>query len=346
MPNEVARSIDVVRGLSALGVVWGHSIYGFAMPIGFDGSFWVWVFLPISGYLAAKGFLSGRYELGWRGHVAFLRNRALRVIPLAEAALAIGLLVALIAPTEPLAGVWRQFVFMPPLNNMFLVGPLWTVAAEVQFYSIAIAPIALTAVLWRVGMAGRLAACAAWLPLTWGLWQAAIALGDNTASPRTLPGTLPMFLFGILCAMPERPPLRVPNAVRVGVVVLATLVGWWHYSYAVIDFWHWGSREDIPYGRGAVCALLIAATALLTAPRLPRKSALVAFAANGLAWCGFYTYGIYVWHAVLATVNNHVLQIPPGPVRLAWLLLALAIVPLSYRWIEGPMLRMKTAVRR
>jgi len=133
---HISKSIDVIRGAAALGVIWGHSMYNLSLPVELNGAFWVWVFLPISGYLVAKGFINGRYSFSLTGFGHFFYNRALRIIPLAYIALTIGLIST--DATLDLGETILQFLFIPPANNMSLIGPLWTVATEIQFYFFAI----------------------------------------------------------------------------------------------------------------------------------------------------------------------------------------------------------------
>src|SRR5262245_3649506 len=121
---DTARSIDVIRGLAALGVIWGHAIYGLGIPIERGGASWLWWFLPISGYLAAHGMMHGGYGLTFRGYLRFLWNRGLRVLPLAQVALLIGLVLAGANGKVP-SQFWRQFLLVAPANDMTLVGPLW-----------------------------------------------------------------------------------------------------------------------------------------------------------------------------------------------------------------------------
>ena len=122
--------------MSALGVIWGHSMYNISLPLELNGAFWVWIFLPISGYLIGTGFKSNRYALNFKGYKLFIWNRMLRIIPLYEIALLLGLLMEILSNQH--AGTFlsniRQFAYISPLNAISLVGPLWTVAAEVQFY--------------------------------------------------------------------------------------------------------------------------------------------------------------------------------------------------------------------
>lgn len=339
MPSSTSKDIDAARGLAALGVIWGHAIYGLRYPLELNGAFWVWIFLPISGYLVARGMHYGAYS-GPSGLAAFLWNRSLRIVPLAWLALTFGA-VAIIAggltmPDE----AWRQFVFAAPRNDMSLIGPLWTVAAEIQFYLVAIAIVAAAAALWRItGAVGVIA-------LGVAVFAAAprlIALAhDNTAQPRTLLGNLAFFVAGVAMAFPVRPALPVPNAIRAAMVTAAIVTAWWLNNFRPDYFWAWGPYAGYPFGGAVACAMVVVMVALLTHGD-DTDSAVRPLRA--LEWCGFYTYGIYVYHSMLSVVDAHFLQLSPGPGRLMFLMLAVPIAPAGYRIFERPWLALKRGGR-
>ena len=35
--KDISYSIDIIRGLACIGVIWGHSVYGFNFPLVLDG---------------------------------------------------------------------------------------------------------------------------------------------------------------------------------------------------------------------------------------------------------------------------------------------------------------------
>lgn len=340
--RHVSRSVDVVRGLAALGVIWGHSMYALNRPIELNGAFWVWVFLPLSGFLVARGFADGGYRRSLDGATRFLWNRALRIVPLAWLALAIGAVLAWRFDVLPPTAL-RQFLFAPPGNDMTLVGPLWTVAAELQFYLLAlvIMPLLALRVGWLRAVTGvALAAGAVFASKAW------IDGGfDNAVQPKTLIGNLPFFAFGVMLACVDRAPVRVPRGVKAALLVALVAAAWYLQNHKVEYFWRWHQHPEWPFGGAAALALAIAfVTVWIDAPEArPRwwAGGPAALLVSALAWCGFYTYGIYVWHSVLATANRLVFQIPVGPSRLALLLLAVPLAPLSYHLFERWFLRLK-----
>lgn len=100
---HISRSIDIIRGAAALGVIWGHSMYGLSLPVELNGAFWVWIFLPISGYLV--GLIKSLEWCGfhcygiyvWHAVLAII-NHQLWKIPVGSPLLVLLLLAVPIAP--------------------------------------------------------------------------------------------------------------------------------------------------------------------------------------------------------------------------------------------------------
>jgi peptidoglycan/LPS O-acetylase OafA/YrhL len=340
--RHTSRSIDIIRGLSALGVIWGHSIYGFEWPLELNGAFWVWIFLPVSGYLVGKGFEPERYGLSPAGYGRFLWNRGLRIVPLAELGLLLGLAIELtVGGGTPWTSAMRQFAFVSPMNNMSLAGPLWTVATELHFYliSILLAWVLGRRAPWWVGWVF-------WLASVWIGWHGIGLIGDNTAQPKTLLGNLPFFVFGLVLSTGRYDHLaRVGRIGKMLLTAAPLTLAWYFANWNADYFWRWGKHSSVPYGGAAACALAVAAVVLCTQVR-PNTGAWLRwtpmpFLWRGLAWCGFYTYGIYVYHSVLAKANSLVFQLHPGPGLLALLSCAVVIAPISYRVLELPIMRLK-----
>lgn len=341
MEPHISKSINVMRGAAALGVIWGHSMYGLPYPVELNGAFWVWIFLPISGYLVGRGFLSGRYGLTLTGFSQFLLNRALRIIPLAYVALLIGLAAHLNYGGE-VEHIVMQFFFIPPNNGMSLIGALWTVAAELQFYLMAIILVPLVFGIWK--KSGWFSICAFFLVsiLIGSYWIE--HAGDVPIQPRTMIGNISFFIFGLLLACIKG--IRIPAAseIKLVFVVSCVTIAWWLQNYHVEYFW--GSGWHKPLGGGGIIALIIVAAVLLIKKSDDSSGflgdGLIRYSVKGMERLGFYCYGIYVWHAVIAAINNQVWQISPGMTRLGLLLFAVLIAPISYKLIEKPMLRLKS----
>ncbi len=100
----------------------------------------VWLFFALSGYLMGKGFFSGRYALDNEGISRFVANRLFRIFPVyLSAVFLIGLIVtpAIFQPEN----LWMlvQTLTMDydgalPIN---VIGALWSVSTEFQFYLLA-----------------------------------------------------------------------------------------------------------------------------------------------------------------------------------------------------------------
>jgi len=122
----------------------------------------------------------------------FLFNRGLRILPLAYLALSFGILIFAISKVDYPPLLIEQFLFISPLNNMGLSGPLWSVAVEVQFYFIAVLFVPLLLCIDKT-----LSLCLIFLVFLASLWLSYFglsALGDSSAQQRTLIFKL-LFLF-------------------------------------------------------------------------------------------------------------------------------------------------------
>ncbi|MCC7418395.1 MAG: hypothetical protein IT176_14760 [Acidobacteria bacterium] len=95
---------------------------------------------------------------------------------------------------------------------------------------------------------------------------------------------------------------------------------------------------DLPLSGGSLCALAAAMAVLVT--RVPAPG-FHSRCEDVLAWAGVHTYGIYVYHSVLATANAALLKLPPGVPLLLLLSGSLAVAPISHGLIEEPLLRLK-----
>jgi peptidoglycan/LPS O-acetylase OafA/YrhL len=137
---------------------------------------------------------------------------------------------------------------------------------------------------------------------------------------------------------------RRANELKSVLIVGLIATGWWLQNYHIQYFWASGERY-LPIGGGAIVALMITAVALgIKIPEgdeAKREYGILKYLMSFLEKLGFYCYGIYIWHAVLAMLNGKIWQFPPGVDRLMILLVALLLAPLSYKFIEKPFLRLK-----
>lgn len=234
-----SRAIDILRGLASLGVIWGHSMYGLSLPIELNGAFWVWIFLPIRGYLVGRGFLSGRYSMTPSGFFQFLFNRALRIIPLAYLALFIGLAVHL-AYDESNSQIFRQFLFVAANNDMSLVGALWTIAVELHFYLAAIILAPLVFLVWR-NFHWTFTGLSFFVFVLIGCdWIQRV--GDVPIQPRTFLGNIAFFIFGLFLACVKSVGIRRANELKSVLILGLLATGWWLQNYQIQYFWASGDR--------------------------------------------------------------------------------------------------------
>lgn len=353
--QHTSFSIDVVRGLAALGVIWGHAIYGLRLPLELNGAFWVWIFLVISGYLVGKSLSPDRYGLSAKGWLRFIWNRGLRIIPLYTIALFIGFIVETISNSKVniTYETLSQFFFMSPLNNITLSGPLWTVAAEIHFY---IFSVLLAVFILRKSNI--------YIALGFFVISLIVAAkfisysGDNIEQSRTFIGNLHFFVFGLILSTGRYDisiratyVVNIAKAFLVGLIIIAA---WFLNNWKPTYFWGLGifteilpMARKIPIGGASLCALALATIILCVVPddnrkttgKTPPRKGL--FLINFFRWCGIYCYGIYVWHSVLAKADQVFFHIPIGPYHLLFLLMALPLASLSYKFIEKPILQYK-----
>ncbi len=335
--THISHSIDVLRGIASLGVIWGHSIYGLNIPIELNGAFWVWVFLPVSGFLVANGFITGRYNLSAAGYKSFLGNRFLRILPLSYLALAIGLIMQAVKG-ESLLQYLPQFYFAPKSNDMSLIGPMWTIAVELQFYVIAILVVPLIGMVCKVnkGWFDFLILC-----VVFYLTRIYVINFDPVwIQPRTLIGNLGYFVAGVLLAYSFHKRIFMTRAVLAKLLISFLLVGfaWWLQNFHSSTFWGKG------IGGGGYIALAIVAINLMIDVDISTRSVgrnVFHQFSKMMKKIGTLCLGIYIWHAIILAMVNQFTAVPPGFLRLAMLLLAIPTAALSYKYFEKKFLKFK-----
>lgn len=338
---ETSESIDLLRGAACLGVIWGHSIGGNGSPNELNGAFWVWIFLVVCGYLAGVSLSDKGYGIGIKGCLKFIYNRLLRIVPLAYLALVIGLICFVITRKEIPKTTLRQFLFVPPDGLMSLSGPLWTLSVEIQFYFIAIflAPLFDRFYDWSNYLKGLmfvgLSLVIAWVSFS----------GNLTGQPRTLLGNIPFLVIGLWLSRIE--PISTLYWRNIKILIVPPLIScaWWLQNFHKDFFWGWKWSWGgylLPYGGAALIAIVVACIMILFTSVHPDERWRVStggfFVKRWLIYCGFYCYGIYVWHAVLGTLNEHWFGVSPGFIYMGFLLVSIPLAIASYAFIEKPLL--------
>ena len=278
----------------------------------------VWVFFTLSGYLMGKGFAKGRYALDGAGIRSFYRNRLLRIAPLYFAAVL--LFGTLLQPEVFLPRNWWQLAQIIVFDyrgdvSFGVVGALWSVCTEVQFYLLAPFFFAGLLALHRRWPRGFWVGAAALYPAFTlvRLWGAALPPFPQTASyaglqavayghffyPTLIPN-LDVFLVGMcLNLLPRfRAPKSLlrsgPGLLAIGLltyIVSAELAGQISLRHFTIQrFWALGPLFSS--GGAAIFIALAEQTPRITVHRKP-----VGVWLRGLEWTGTLAYALYVFHS-------------------------------------------------
>lgn len=304
------RSLDGVRGLAALAVLFFHShVPGFSR-----GALGVQTFFVLSGFLIT-GLLA--QEVRATGGVAFGRfvaRRARRLMPALLVVVVLTtaltpLLLPRFVPLNLISGLLAATYTMNIGHALGLpftpLGHTWTLALEAQFYLLW-PLIALPLVRLRRPV---LALLCAWsivlgLRLTFGPTLSEFGQSQLTC--------VECLLLGATAAMAPPPPAALGWVGAVGLIVAT-------FAPAIAS-----GISPLPLPELA-SALLVAG--------LQRPSAL----SRGLSWpplvgLGLISYGVYLWHAPLTRVFNPYGWQVSGPATLA---LAIGLATISYLTIEA-----------
>ena len=144
-----------LRALACLNVFFGHwfmvvfspttpanSNEEYALRTALSFSPWcgVWMFFTLSGYLMSKGFVTGRHSIDREGLKKFYRNRVVRIFPIYF--ISMFLVAVFVDPTY--LDFRNSSAIQSFLEGTFfdqqtggVIGPLWSVSTEFQFYLLA-----------------------------------------------------------------------------------------------------------------------------------------------------------------------------------------------------------------
>jgi len=348
--NALTRTTDRTVGMDfdvSLGEI-GHVIA--------RARFSVWLFFALSGYLLGRPFIhaliTGRRMPRLK---PYLRNRALRILPVFWIVVAVTLLLRGRRGSE-----WSEVLAVPLFGQVYDVSAFsnaipqaWTLDNEILFYGIVPLVALLAARLAggrgshdarALGVLGFLLATAG-LSLAWRIVHA----DDPLAVNYFLPGVWFSFTAGMAVAAAEpllRDRVRSERAGRIGAaaamaVALACLVAYvYNESPSVVPptLYSW---------LGCFGLLLSPLMLQWTTGRCWRV-----FDNRVMHWLGERSYSFYLWHVLIFVGLGGPLPEFESP----WLTVLVLLVPafaasaavagLSYRFIEKPFLERKHRWRR
>ena len=335
-------SLDGLRALSVIAVIWHHTIgHDAALPLLFaSGAHGVTLFFAISGFLIVTLLLREHESRGGIDLRAFYMRRALRIFPLYYAVLALYTLLVLTVERHSAPG--REFLnnlvsFITYTSNWFVVleGRVifyfaWSLASEEQFY-----------LLWP--WAQRYLKPARALALMLGV----IAVVTGLQWFGHAEGSAPALWFRIITS--------IPLAICFG-VVLAHLLHHRRSHYALGWLFGWRGSSVLYAG---LCLLLLGSgrapaaaihlsMALLVGACVYREDHALAplLRMRGLVLVGSVSYGMYLLHMLVKNVVVKLLAYSglPQSNQLVFVLTlagSIAVAVLSFRHFEGYFLRRK-----
>jgi peptidoglycan/LPS O-acetylase OafA/YrhL len=306
------------------------------------GVFGVDLFFVLSAYLITELLLREKDECGSLDVRGFYLRRILRIWPLYFFYIALALLPVFNrrhAFTWPhaaafvlLAGNWSIIAWGWPIPS--IVGPLWTVSIEEQFY------LAWPPIVRKLSRRGIFWSAVAMLVIS-NLTRVAMVAwhgGTNSVWCNTL-GRLDPIVAGIVLALilhgtiPKFHPLLRVAMLVCGIAPLALVSVYWHI--------HEPERlEWIPTLLGfpvvAVSCTLILLAALGVSFRMPRS----------LLYLGKISYGLYVYHALGNVLSGAVIPVHSSFLQLALrpivaLFITILLAATSYAFLETPFLKLK-----
>jgi peptidoglycan/LPS O-acetylase OafA/YrhL len=288
------------------------------------GQIGVAIFFTLSGYLMAKGFFHHKYELGRTGFRRFLRNRALRIIPLYYFNIVV---VALLVDPRLLTNHGCTELIRLVTFTYHASGPcnanqaLWTISTEMEFY--AVVPLIALAASW---LGSPRTICAAMVTglvfgpfIRWGLW---LHIGKNLALwtesiYAQVYGNIDCFTAGFLiCPLlaARGQPRRIYRAGYALLPLLYIAGSFWYYRSM-----HLGIAPDAYVVFFPSVAVLVALAFIwcldpdpasrgnpLTLARIRERPMRV------LEIGGLLTYSIYVWHPLILAKLAEVLHGSPA----------------------------------
>jgi peptidoglycan/LPS O-acetylase OafA/YrhL len=330
-------ALDGIRAVAAVVVVLFHARIGFA-----DGGIGVDMFFVLSGFLITSILLPSALQGAVRFKTFYVR-RGLRLLPAYFTVLLAALAASLVWDVPALRGAFFSFFYVSNWavaagQGLGLLHHTWSLAIEEQFYLLW--PLTLVLLVrWAHAQCQRLlAGVAVALVLSYLTAVAGWALGlspDLVWNSTLARGS--QLLLGCLLAVAvglyglPRPSLGRAQGIVGGVALVALVV---LANHTVADVWvHILLLWPVVAG---LTALVI--VGCLAPGRSPLSRVLTA---RPVVAVGKVSYGLYLWHYPILNVVDHELGLDGWGAKLLGLTLTAVVVPLSYRYVEQPFLRMK-----
>ena len=361
LPHHTLWTVQVLRGVAALMVVFGHSQSAVGAVVASDGQVFVrstfvpWgagvdLFFVISGFIIvhASGRLFGR--AGARRD--FVTRRLIRIVPLYWLVTTLFLALLAVATLKGgdrfpgLLAILASYAFLPAdtygEGRLFPVFDLgWTLNYEMLFYALLGLVVALTrhrALVTLGVMLALLVAVGRAAPLPAALWF--------WTRPIILDFGLGVVIGALVARRLELPPaLRLAVAV-VGITVL--LADPAHVFDGPVGMTVANAWPRVLFA-GIPVAAVLAAALLGPEPRMPQVAA-------PFTRVGDASYSLYLFHPfALIAMEKAAQKLPVVREAPGWLLVlvtvtaAITLALAVYRWVERPMTRaltMKFAPRR
>jgi exopolysaccharide production protein ExoZ len=330
--------IQILRALAAIAVVFSHFNFDLSRTVGIQtalpdlhyGDAGVDLFFVISGFVMV--YATEPYFARAGGSSTFFIHRLIRIVPIYWLVTLVYMLMALVVPVfgknYSAGSVAASFFFIPYLRPENVIQPIvgqgWTLNYEMFFYVIfafavvatrRTAVIVATSVLMIAVIAGMVFAP---LPMVIAFWSDSIILE---------------FAFGMLIANAYRENVRLPKWAGASLIIAGALLFFFMSPRGPAD----PALRVVSWG---IPAALVMAGATL-APFRPTS-----WPSYALAEAGDASYALYLTHSFpIRAVLYLALAVGIDPARIAWLLLAIAVVSaillsiLIYSLLERPVTR-------
>jgi peptidoglycan/LPS O-acetylase OafA/YrhL len=340
------RTVDGLRGLAALLVVFDHTV-GDAWGLGAwsTQNHGITIFAVLTGFLLSSRFLRARLEGRERpATLTFLRDRAARIFPGYWVALAIAAVTIGLHSMGPGDG-WRVVTLTQTLGTdtpFEGLPPTWSLSLFLSFY------LALPAWAWLRGRADRgitdaglllrreLVWLAALIPLAWFVRTASLTDSFAEDPAFTLFGRADWFAIGMILAALmlayarglapgwALAPGRRPGLAFGGALTLTI-------ASALVPLQHEELRDQLDTG---AAGLLVAGAVLHGSCLRDSQRLLASRPARAL---GRWSFGIFLWgYIVMKAIEQLEPGISTGPHLALTLAGAIALGAASWRWVESP----------